>query len=150
MNSPYSINIPQDCLQSLIGESEGRVNLIIMYQHYILCSNRRESEDQCNCKGDPSSLSLPSILCHICGTKPSIKPLTSDRFEKPLSFSFVRVIFALYRKNQSRNSYRFLDLAARKFPTDRQTDSQTDTHSVIIISDSYYFSSLYVPLPAAS
>ena len=101
MNSPYSINIPQDCLQSLIGESEGRVNLIIMYQRYILCSNRRESEDQC--KGDPSSLSLPSILCHICGTKPSIKPLTTDRFKKPLPFSFVRVMSALYRKNQSRN-----------------------------------------------
>ena len=123
MNSPYSINIPQDCLQSLIGESEGRVNLIIMYQRYILCSNRRESEDQC--KGDPSSLSLPSILCHICGTKPSIKPLTTDRFEKPLSFSFVRVFSALYRKNQSRNSYRFLDLAARKLHAHRQTDRQT-------------------------
>ena len=90
-----------------------------MYQRYILCSNRRESEDQC--KGDPSSLSLPSILCHICGTKPSIKPLTTDRFEKPLSFSFVRVFSALYRKNQSRNSYCFLDLAARKFPAHKHT-----------------------------
>ena len=48
-------------------------------------------------------------ICHFCGTKPSIKPLTTNRFKKPLPFSFVRVISALYRKNQSRNSYRFLD-----------------------------------------
>ena len=39
-----------------------------------------------------------SILCHICGTKPSIKPLTTDRIQKPLSFEFIRVFSALHRK----------------------------------------------------
>ena len=116
-----------------------------MYQRYILCSNELFIQSKHSARSVPppysnlinatylSSLSLPSILCHFCGTKPSIKPLTTDRFKKPSSFSFVRVFSALYRKNQSRNSYRFLDLAARKLHAHRQTDRQTHTHSVIII-----------------
>ena len=131
MYSPYSINIPQDCLQSLVGKSEGRVNLIIMYQRYILCSNRRERAS-ISAKGiHPRSLSHPFYVTFV--TKPSIKPLTTDRFEKPLSFSFVRVFSALYRKNQSRNSYHFLDLAARKLHAHRQTDRQTDRQTHILL-----------------
>ena len=39
-----------------------------MYQRYIICSNGRESEE-----GEKVA-----ILCHICDTKPSINPLTTD------------------------------------------------------------------------
>ena len=38
-----------------------------------------------------------AILCHICGTKPSIKPLITDRFKKPLSFTHLASSeFSLY------------------------------------------------------
>ena len=81
-------------------------------------------------------------FCHICGTKPSNIPLTADRFEKPYSFSFIRGLSALCRKNQSHISYCFLDKAARKLHTyirthrhtytDRQTHIQTNTLRLLL------------------
>ena len=89
----------------------GQDNVIIMYQRYILFSNELFIQSKHSARSVPPPYSN-LIMIHVqryilCsngreseegGTKPSIKPLTTDRFKKPSSFSFVRVLSALYRK----------------------------------------------------
>ena len=74
------------------------------------------------------------ILCHIVisGTNPSIKPLTTDRFENFIYLASSEFFCRHYIEKTSPISLTvFFDKATQKLHT--QTDRQTHTHSEIII-----------------
>ena len=104
MNSLYSPNRPQECPTPLIVLFLWLALLLscINSQHYIVCSNWRKSK-----KGEK----VDQFMSHyICGTNPSNKLLTTGWLKKIVNWlrqSFVGTI--LNAKNQSRNSYHFLN-----------------------------------------
>ena len=69
--------------------------------------------------------SWPVPLCHICGKKPSIKPLIPSA---DLSFGFVRVFSALYRKKTGPITLTVFLISPLGIYT-----QITDTHSVTLI-----------------